>query len=211
MSVSGLETLAEKIMARLPEEGRAIIALTGPPGSGKSTCAESLAGELETLGRCVQIVPMDGFHLDNRLLEARGLLPRKGAPETFDLAGLTHLITRLRSEPVIIYPLFDRERDIAVAGAGEVSADCDCIIVEGNYLLFDQPGWRELAAFWDVSIHLAVPEDLLRARLVQRWRDHGLAEEAAQDRAERNDMANARRIFAAALPADLTWESINGA
>ena len=205
MSVAGLKTLAEKIMARLPEEGRAIIALTGPPGSGKSTCAESLAGELETLGRCVQIVPMDGFHLDNRLLEARGLLPRKGAPETFDLAGLTHLITRLRSEPVIIYPLFDRERDIAVAGAGEVSADCDCIIVEGNYLLFDQPGWRELAAFWDISIRLAVPEDLLRVRLVQRWRDHGLAEEAAQDRAERNDMANARRILAAALPADLNW------
>jgi len=205
MSVAGIETLAKKIMARLPEEGRAIIALTGPPGSGKSTCAESLAGELETLGRCVQIVPMDGFHLDNRLLEARGLLPRKGAPETFDLAGFTHLITRLRSEPVIIYPLFDRERDIAVAGAGEVSADCDCIIVEGNYLLFDQPGWRELAPFWDVSIHLTVSENLLRARLVQRWRDHGLAEEAAQDRAERNDMANARRILAAALPADLAW------
>jgi len=205
MSVSGLETLAEKIMARLPEEGRAIIALTGPPGSGKSTCAESLAGELETLGRCVQIVPMDGFHLDNRLLEASGLLPRKGAPETFDLAGFTHLITRLRSEPVIIYPLFDRERDIAVAGAGEVSADCDCIIVEGNYLLFDEPGWRELAPFWDISIHLTVSENLLRARLVQRWRDHGLAEEAAQDRAERNDMANARRISAAALPADLAW------
>jgi len=205
MSVAGLKTLAEKIMARLPEEGRAIIALTGPPGSGKSTCAESLAGELETLGRCVQIVPMDGFHLDNRLLEARGLLPRKGAPETFDLAGLTHLITRLRSEPVIIYPLFDRERDIAVAGTGEVSADCDCVLVEGNYLLFDEPGWRELAALWDVSIHLAVPEDLLRVRLVQRWRDHGLAEEAAQDRAERNDMANARRILAGALPADLNW------
>jgi pantothenate kinase len=119
--------------------------------------------------------------------------------------GLAQLVARLRSEVEVIYPLFDRERDIAVAGAGLVSADCDCVLVEGNYLLFDEPGWRELAALWDVSVRLSVPEDLLRTRLVQRWRDHGLADEAAEDRAERNDLANARRVLAAPLPADLTW------
>ena len=195
----------ETLLARLPKGGRAIVALTGAPGSGKSTCAEGLARELEILGRRVKVVPMDGFHLDNRLLKARGFLHRKGAPETFDLMGFIHLVARLRSEAEVVYPLFDRGRDIAVAGAGQVPADCDCVLVEGNYLLFDEPGWRELAVLWDVSIRLSVPEDLLRARLVQRWRDHGLSEEAAQDRAERNDLANARRILAAALPADLTW------
>ena len=39
---------------------------------------------------------MDGYHHDDAVLRARGLLARKGAPETFDVGGLAHMLDRLR-------------------------------------------------------------------------------------------------------------------
>lgn len=181
-----------------PAGGRRLIALAGPPGSGKSTLAGAVA---QALG--APVVPMDGFHLDNRILEPRALLPRKGAPDTFDASGFLRLATALRAGGEVFYPVFDRALDIAIAGAGCVAAECDTVVLEGNYLLYDAPVWRELRPLWDLAIYLSVPEETLRRRLTRRWLDHGLAPAAAAARAEGNDMANARLIAARRLPADL--------
>ncbi len=81
---------------------------------------------------------MDGFHLDNRILDARGLRPRKGAPETFDAAGFIHMIRRLATEDEVIIPVFDRPRDIAIAGAQVIGATTKIAVVEGNYLLLER-------------------------------------------------------------------------
>lgn len=198
-----LDNLAEKIL-EVPSSGRRLVALAGAPASGKSTMAEALAAVLDRAGATSQVVPMDGFHLDNRLLSARGLLACKGAPETFDADGFVHLVKRLKEEGEVVYPLFDRARDIAIAGAGRVVADCEVVVIEGNYLLFDADPWRALARLWDMSIRIAPPIEVLRDRLVERWIDHGLSVQAAVARAESNDLTNAKLIVAKALPADIT-------
>ncbi|WP_417838381.1 nucleoside triphosphate hydrolase [Tritonibacter scottomollicae] len=202
-----MEELCDAVLARLDLSGggRRLVALSGAPGSGKSTLSEPLAAMLTERGVRSEVVPMDGFHLDNRLLKARGLMPRKGAPETFDLGGFKRLCHALRADDEVIYPLFDRSRDLAIAGAAHVGQDCSVAVIEGNYLLFDEPGWRDLADLWDVSIRLDVPLADLEARLVQRWLTHGLDQAAAEARARGNDLANAQRIASAKLPADLTW------
>ncbi|WP_417817961.1 nucleoside triphosphate hydrolase [Tritonibacter scottomollicae] len=202
-----MEELCDAVLARLDLSGggRRLVALSGAPGSGKSTLSEPLAAMLTERGVRSEVVPMDGFHLDNRLLEARGLMPRKGAPETFDLGGFKRLCHALRADDEVVYPLFDRSRDLAIAGAAHVGQDCSVAVIEGNYLLFDEPGWRDLADLWDVSIRLDVPLADLKARLVQRWLTHGLDQAAAEARARGNDLANAQRIASARLPADLTW------
>jgi len=73
---------------------RIIVAVAGPPGSGKSTLAEALVNAVnEAAGTPLSvIVPMDGFHFDNAILEQRGWLNRKGAPHTFDVAGYEQCI-----------------------------------------------------------------------------------------------------------------------
>lgn len=202
-----IDALCDAVLSRLsPEaEGRQLVALSGAPGAGKSTLSEPLAAALTARGVRAEVVPMDGFHLDNRLLEARGLLPRKGAPETFDLGGFTRMCKALKGEDHVIYPLFDRARDIALAGAAEVGPEVRIVIVEGNYLLFDELGWRDLVPLWDVSIRLEVPLAELEARLVRRWLDHGLDQGAAEARAGGNDLANAARIAGAKLTADINW------
>lgn len=188
-----------------PRKGkRRLIAVAGPPASGKSTLADALGEALNARGCVACVVPMDGFHLDNAILSARGDLPRKGAPHSFDARGFLHLCRRLAREDDVYYPLFDRARDLAVAGAGMVQADCDTVIVEGNYLLLDAPIWRELMGVWDRSIALDVGMNDLHQRLVQRWLDHGLDRAAAEARAAQNDLPNARLVVEQSLKADVT-------
>ena len=94
---------------------------------------------------------------------------------------------------------------MSLAGAAVLDADCDLAVVEGNYLLFDEAPWQSLAGLWDISIWCDTPESVLRERCVQRWLDHDHTPEEALARAEGNDMANARRIIGARLPADVDF------
>ncbi|ATX67433.1 nucleoside/nucleotide kinase family protein [Roseinatronobacter bogoriensis] len=202
-----LDSISPDLLKRLRDlhgTGRKLIAVAGAPASGKSVLGMALRDALRRNGQRAELVPMDGFHLDNRLLDARGLRARKGAPESFDVAGFIALVRRLRSDAEVVYPLFDRARDLSIAGAGVISPDCEMVIIEGNYLLFDEKPWSDLAALWDFSIWLDTAEDTILQRCVARWLGHGHDLDAARKRAEGNDLANARRIIAARLDADMT-------
>jgi len=189
--------LADRVHALRANRSRLLVALAGAPGSGKSTLAAELSRRL-TLQKCVNVVvPMDGFHLDNGLLEVHGLLTRKGAPETFDAAGFIRMIKALRSEDNVIAPTFDRTRDIAIAGAIHIPPECPVVILEGNYLLFDEAPWKVLQSAWDISAYIDVPMPEIRARLIQRWLSLNLSRAAATRRAESNDIPNAQRIIGA--------------
>lgn len=202
---AGSET-GRALLARLhglAGQTRKLIAVAGPPAGGKSVISAALRDLLRQDGIAAEVVPMDGFHLDNALLDARGLRAKKGAPETFDAAGFIALIHRLKTEADVVYPLFDRVRDLSVAGAGVIGPECDIVIIEGNYLLFDEQPWSGLAGLWDYAIWLDTPVETVRQRCISRWLTHGHDPASARARAEGNDLANARRIIAAKLPADL--------
>lgn len=147
---------------------------------------------------------MDGFHLDNAILDERGLRHRKGSPDTFDVDGFASLLARLSSpSPVdVAIPIFDRSRDLAIAGARWVRSDTEVIIVEGNYLLLNRPGWRDLRDTFDVTVMLDAEPAILESRLVQRWLDHGLSASDARERAESNDLPNAQTVLTQSYPAD---------
>ena len=114
---------------------------------------------------------MDGFHYDDAVLDARDLRSRKGAPETFDAAGFIHLMRRLRTEPEVAIPIFDRAMELSRAAADVVGPMDRLLVVEGNYLLLDENPWPELAPLFDLTVWIEVPEAELDRRLVARW-DH---------------------------------------
>lgn len=182
---------------------RLVVALCGAPASGKSTLAREIARRLNSQKCPTAIMPMDGFHLDNAVLDDIGLRARKGAPETFDAHGFVHCIKRIKSGETVAVPVFDRGRDIAVAAASLVPGDIPVVLVEGNYLMFSEDPWARLAPLWDLSAWLDVPLPELRARLIQRWLTHGLSRAAATRRAESNDLPNASRIIENLLPCDV--------
>ncbi|WP_296424902.1 NB-ARC domain-containing protein [Yoonia sp.] len=196
--------LAEHLLDR--SGSQQLVAITGAPGCGKSTLASELARRLNTQKRKTTVVPMDGFHLDNAVLEARNLRPRKGAPETFDAPGFVRMIKALKAREEVFAPIFDRARDLAIAGAVAVPLDAAIIIVEGNYLMFDEAPWASLAPLWDVTARLDVPMRELRARLIQRWLSLNYSPSVATRRAEGNDIPNAQRVIDRALQCDFTFD-----
>ncbi|RWH37802.1 nucleoside triphosphate hydrolase [Mesorhizobium sp.] len=200
--MSEIAHLAATIFKRAGKARRFVVAIAGPPGAGKSTISARLH-ELLPEGTA-EIVPMDGFHYDNIVLEQRGLRARKGAPETFDFAGFETLLKRIRAaEPDIAIPVFDRSMELSRAGASIIAADTKFILVEGNYLLLDEEPWSRLAPLFDFSIFVDVSRAELERRLLERWHDHGRSDEDARAWIASNDMPNIDRVLALRRPADL--------
>ena len=187
---------------------RILVGIAGAPGAGKSTLSQALSTKLNKSEHVAAVIPMDGYHLDDSLLEDLGLLKRKGAPETFDFAGFKHLLLRIKNEDEVVYPVFDREREISIAGAGILKKNIRIVIVEGNYLLFDEEPWSCLSKLWDYSVFLDVELTVLEQRLIDRWLDHGFSRAEAQQKALGNDIQNSKRVIASRIQAD---RIINGA
>lgn len=112
------------------------------------------------------------------------------------------LVQRLKAGMDGVYPIFDRVRDQAIAGAGRVGAGDRLVMVEGNYLLLDRAPWCELAGLWDLSVMLEVPKEELRRRLTARWQGLGRSPAAVSAHLE-NDLANAALVLRESRPADL--------
>ena len=200
-----LDELAQVIKEQASEGRRLIIAIVGAPGSGKSHCTALLLDTLRSQPELkAAILPMDGYHLDDAILNARGLRARKGASDTFDVGGLLHMLQRLRTngEKQIFVPLFDRGLEIARSAAAVIEQDNNIILVEGNYLLLNERPWTDLHSFFDMTILIDAKEETLRARLVERWQKHSIPEQEIHSRVEQNDLPNGRFVKRQSLQAD---------
>ena len=190
--------------------GRHLVALAGAPASGKSTLAEALVAGLNARspGRAA-VLAMDGFHYDDRVLGPRGDLPRKGAPHTFDVGGLRHMLKRLRArdEAEVALPVFDRDIEIARAGAAILPQAVEIVVAEGNYLLLDRDPWTALHGLFDVTVSFEVPEEVLRARLAARWQSYDLDPDQIAAKLEENDLPNGRLVRSASIAADYVVHS----
>lgn len=194
----------DAISAHTQSDKRCLIAIAGPPAVGKSTLTELVCEKFNKANKQAAIVPMDGFHMDNHTLTEKGLLNRKGAPMTFDVAAFKSTLKSLLSEDEVSVPLFDRAQDRTVPNAAKITGDDKYVIVEGNYLLLDQEDWRDLYQLWGFSVFVEAGFDELERRLINRWLDHGLDYETAKKRAHDNDLINAAMVLNHRLQSDLT-------
>ena len=186
--------IIENIMSLKPKKNRVLIAIAGPPGSGKSTVGELLTDLMNKNLMKTSLVPMDGFHIDNKTLEKSNLLERKGAPETFDIDGFLGLIKELSSKNDINVPLFDQSADKVIKDAQTISREQDYLVIEGNYLLLDRKFWRDLSKYWDYKIFLTIEQTVLKSRLIERWLAENHTYSEAEVRVIKNDMVNANLV-----------------
>ena len=184
--------LAAAIEPRARDSRRYVVGITGPPAAGKSTLATRLADVLTA----ARVAPMDGFHLPSAALHRAGMLARKGQPDTFDVAGFLARSARLRHSPVgmpVPWPAYDRRLHDPVPDA-IVFDEHRVAIVEGNYLLLDRPGWRELRTLLDEVWYVDADEALLEQRLLRRHLNGGKSAERAVAMVADSDLPNARVI-----------------
>ena len=189
----------ERLRDRHDGGRRTFVFLVAPPATGKSVLATLLAERARHLD--VDAVGIDGFHLDQATLqrtwvgdgEHRTLLASiKGAPETFDVAALERCLAESRERDVA-WPVYDRTLHDVVPAAHPVEAGL--VVVEGNWLLLDDPRWRPLAAYSALNIFIDAPPELLRRRLIDRKVRGGATLSEAEAFYERSDRLNVQRVL----------------
>lgn len=197
---------------------RIICFLAAPPAAGKTTLSlflETLSREREGEDGMQKItsIGMDGFHYHADYIAAHTLerdgkvismKEVKGCPETFDLPKLKKKLQELRENSTVLWPAYFRNIHDVIEDAQKVEGKI--ILVEGNYLLLDEPGWRDLAAACDISVMIRADESILRTRLVERKMRGGTGKEEAERFVEESDLVNARRILAHSRGFDELWE-----
>jgi type I pantothenate kinase len=155
-----------------------IIGLAGSVAAGKSTTARVLQALLARWPSHpdVALVPTDGFLFPNAVLEARGLMTRKGFPESYDLAQLLTFLADVKSgktaveAPVYSHLVYDVLQDQTL-----VIDRPDIVIVEGLNVL--QPATLPkdgkaipfVSDFFDFSIYIDAAEDLVEAWYIERF------------------------------------------
>lgn len=204
-----------KKLTRMQNEknGRLLVMLAAPPAAGKSTMLSFLQHLSEVTEGVTPItaIGMDGFHRYQDYLLTHTLLRDgkeicmvdvKGTPETFDLAKLRNAVARVAAGEVCGWPDYDRLLHNPVESARTV--DGNIVMLEGNYLLLDAEGWRELRSFADYTIRIVANEADLRQRLIERKAASGASYEDAVRFAEFSDLYNARLCLEHSMNADLT-------
>jgi len=155
-----------------------IIGLAGSVAAGKSTTARVLQALLARWPTHpeIDLVPTDGFLFSNAVLEERGLMSRKGFPESYDLPKLLNFLGDLKSgkspieAPVYSHLIYDTLPD-----QGIVLERPDIVIVEGLNVLQpaklpkDGQAIPFVSDFFDFSIYIDAAEELVESWYVERF------------------------------------------
>ncbi|KAL2205854.1 phosphoribulokinase/uridine kinase [Sarocladium strictum] len=186
---------------------RLLIALAGPPGSGKTTIAAQVASRLGHCHPSISIahISADGFHLPlstlRALPNAAEALARRGAAWTFDAKATADLVDRLRSEAGrsdVVVPTFDHAIKDPVKDGLVVGKDVMVCLIERNYLLCDEEPWARIGRVVDERWLVEVEPELARRRVAERHLAAGIEPtmEKALARTDENDMVNGDFVMA---------------
>lgn len=151
-----------------------VIGVAGSVAVGKSTTARLLRA---LLGRwegspTVDLVTTDGFLYPNAELARRGLMQRKGFPESYDRRALLRFVSRIKSgEPEVEAPVYDHVSYDIVPGERIVIRNPDILIVEGLNVLQPPTADHPLAVsdLFDVSIYVDARTADIRSWYVERF------------------------------------------
>ena len=191
---------------------RLLVMLAAPPGAGKSTLVSFLESiSKDIIPECkVQAIGMDGFHRRQEYLishstfvdgEEVSMVDIKGAPITFDIDKLREYIEKALVQPKFSWPVYDRHLHNPVENA--ITIDSDILLLEGNYLLLDEDGWKDISRWADYTISIKAAPEMLRERLIDRKEKSGNTREKAEQFVDYSDMRNVKLCLEHSMKADL--------
>lgn len=154
-----------------------VIGLAGSVAAGKSTTARVLTALLSRWPNTpkVSLVTTDGFLLPNAELQKRGLMERKGFPESYDGQRLISFLSQIKGgQPSVKAPVYSHLVYDVMPGEEIAVERPDILIVEGLNVLQpprfrDGEFWPAVSDFFDFSIYLDADEDDLTRWYINRF------------------------------------------
>src|ERR1700761_1226959 len=149
-----------------------VIAVAGSVAVGKSTFARILRTLIARWPDRpnVELITTDGFLFPNAVLHERGLMTRKGFPESYDMRRMIRFLADIKSgEPEVAAPLYSHEAYDIVPGESQVIHQPDVLIFEGLNVL--QSGAHPVLAsdFFDFSVYLDATESDIEEWFLERF------------------------------------------
>ncbi len=155
-----------------------VIGIAGSVAAGKSTTARVLQALLSHWPDHpkVDLITTDGFLYPNRVLEARGLMHRKGFPESYDQRRLLRFVADIKSGAEASAPVYSHLSYDIVPGEAVKVKGPDIVILEGLNVLGrgdgagDSPSDRVFVSdFFDFSVYVDAHEEQLLAWYTARF------------------------------------------
>jgi type I pantothenate kinase len=151
-----------------------IIGIAGSVAVGKSTTARLLQTLLSRWAnhRKVDLITTDGFLYPNEVLEEKGLMKKKGFPESYDIKALIKFIADVKSgKPEVTAPIYSHLTYNIVPGENAVVSNPDILIVEGiNVLQVSKDAQLFVSDFFDLSLYVDADEDDIERWYIERFR-----------------------------------------
>jgi type I pantothenate kinase len=160
-----------------PRKVTYIIGIGGSVAVGKSTFSRVLRACLAQWKDHpkVELVTTDGFLYPNALLESRGLMRKKGFPESYDQRRLLHFLADIKAGlPRVSAPVYSHLYYDIVTGVSQEVHQPEILILEGLNVLQSPDGTRNssrlfVSDFFDFSIYLDAPEEMVEHWYVERF------------------------------------------
>jgi type I pantothenate kinase len=162
-----LSSVTDTFLGTQPQPRPFVIGVAGSVAVGKSTIARVLEALLARWPHHPQVdlVTTDGFLYPNEVLADRGLMDRKGFPESYNRAALVDFVARAKSgEDHLEIPVYSHIRYDIVQGESRVVSQPDILIVEGLNVFQAGDSGPFVSDYFDFSIF--VDADL---HDIKRW------------------------------------------
>jgi type I pantothenate kinase len=151
-----------------------VIGIAGSVAVGKSTFSRVLRALLQRWlgGPRIDLVTTDGFLYPNATLTARGLLGRKGFPESYDVRRMIQFLEDVkRGDHAVHAPVYSHQAYDIVADQFQSVDRPDVVIFEGLNVLQagSRPGRTPVSSFFDFSIYIDADESDIEAWYIERF------------------------------------------